>query len=247
LSILLTAFSQPIRNLIQTMIKLIMTFKNTTTPRLVDQMFCLPLPEASEVQLLVLSDTLDSINQIGAESLTVVGGIEGLNIDMAINILKNFASFLDQLQEKAELTISICSRVLHCLYALGYHCAPEIKKRMTDTGLLSMRNIYLCRLLIENTHNSERDMSYINYHRVTSLNESKSSLYAYFSVSSSKFEKPLQDQHIVLFILGMFMDTLEELTKLIAVKVQLELDYDKYLYEGNLYYNLYLISIIISI
>ena len=203
-------FTSPILDLIKTIMILVMEEKSTIANKCLSEVFRLPAPDANEVQSDLIFDILDAIDSCTLRPT-----------EATFNLLKNFNSFLEQIIEKVDMGIDICARVLQTIQAIGYRAPPDIRSRIKEIGLHETRNVFVCSCLIEYSGLVDRDKE--NYDRVALWIEVQPSLYAYLSASESK---QLNDNQVIVIILGIFMECIEDFDSISQVNPQESPDID---------------------
>jgi hypothetical protein len=157
-----------------------------------NELFRLALPETSrlleEILMMVLHE-IEHVSVVQQESET------------GISFLLNVGSFLEQLLEKAQVSLSLCVHAVQTLQTLNYRCCQELRlKAAKDVQLREARNALLLRCLAET--GQELPL------RVSAVLELTNALQAYALQTEYKV---MTDSSVCILLLGMWLEVLDDL------------------------------------
>jgi hypothetical protein len=177
-----------------------------------NEIFRLSLPETSNLQEEIILFIFETIHQhplitnnnsettSSSSAATITTPQDSIYFEISLNLLKNISYFLEQVLEKMKLSLKFSSKMIQILYSLNYHSTVELRSKMKETVLPEVRKSFIIRCLI--------DVAQDLYLRVDCLNEISTSLQAFLLLNETKL---LSDGHIIILILGMFIEVLEDL------------------------------------
>ena len=73
------------------------------------------------------------------------------NSESALNLLRNLAAVLDQIQEKTEIPLDFCVKAIQVLNIMSYNALPVVRMRIKETSLAESRNCFVVRCLLDRT------------------------------------------------------------------------------------------------
>jgi hypothetical protein len=183
----LDKFNDPLLNTIQAAFVFDIPQKPSTTRKIFD-IFRLPVPEARDIQILVLFDLVELFEK---QSLSVVS----MEPTTTLNLMKNMSTLLDQVLEKSEITLEFCVRAIHAMNSLIYHAPQDIRLKIKDTLLFDVKHAYVMRCLVDR----QEDI----WERVSCLSSIHSSIIDLISTGIPN--RTLQDHNLFVLFLDIFL------------------------------------------
>eukprot|EP01034_Spumella_vulgaris_P023689 gene23689-29934_t len=177
---MITQFTCPVFNFIRRLLTLDLKAKYASVRRW-NEVLRLSLPETYDVQEAILLDLIETLR-----SLSVLA--EG--VETTIHYLRNMGAMLEQVLEKADMSLMFAMKVVQALHSLSYQCPPEVRGRIKETCLPEMRRSYVVRCLLDHSQSLHT--------RAVALNEICSPLQGYLSGAESK---TLTDFQVVVVVL----------------------------------------------
>lgn len=196
LETLCSKFVEPFYLLLETM--LILDLKQRPTPaRRWVEIFRLSAPEYEDTQRVILFDLMKSFDNFSFNQ-------RYHSLDIVLNYFRNYASLLEQILYKSDLSLEYSVLVIKAIHAMTYKCPPEVRAKLKETGLSEVRNTYIVQCLMDCFDSHSRDL----YSRATALCEINSPLQGYMTSIETKL---LSSSHVVLYVLSIFVEGAEEL------------------------------------
>lgn len=193
---LCSKFVEPFYLLLETL--LILDLKQRPTPaRRWVEIFRLSAPEYEDTQRVILFDLMKSFDNFSFNQ-------RYHSLDMVLNYFRNYASLLDQILYKSDLSLEYSVLVIKAIHAMTYKCPPDVRAKLKETGLSEVRNTYIVQCLMDCFDSHSRDL----YSRATALCEINSPLQGYMTSTETKL---LSSSHVVLYVLSIFVEGAEEL------------------------------------
>ena len=128
------------------------------------------------------------------------------DIDIAFNILKNFAMLLEAVLDKVDsIPLEFLIKSIDIINTLSYRSPPQLRLKLKDTGLLEGRNAYILKCLTSKF----RDHDFISH--MAALCSIQSSIQ---NMLVSSDIKHIPDQQVVHLVLGFFVEASERVNKL---------------------------------
>lgn len=155
------------------------------TSRKVYDIFRLPVPEARDIQLLIMFDLVELFEKHSFK----------LNVERTLNLMRNMSTLLDQILEKSEITLEFCVRAIQTTNSLIYHAPQEIRMKIKDTLLFDVKHAYVMRCLVDR----QEDI----WERVTCLSSIHTSIADL--ISSGIPNRTLQDHYLLVLFLDIFL------------------------------------------
>jgi hypothetical protein len=187
----LNTFCDPIFNIL----KVIFSFDIISKPgsqRKMYDILRLPVPEASNVQIMIIFDLLELFQHTPISSTN--------NNEQGINLFRNISAFLEQVLEKVEIPLEIYVKAVAVMHSLTYHAPPELRIKIKDTLLPEMRNTYVTQCLV--------DRSSDLFRRISALSEIHLSIQ---NLMTSTEGRNIQDQQVVILLIDIFLETCDEI------------------------------------
>jgi hypothetical protein len=181
----LDKFNDPLLNTIQAALVFDIPQKPNTTRKIFD-IFRLPVPEARDIQLLVLFDIVELFEK---QSLSIAMEPQTLNL------MRNMSTLLDQVLEKSEITLEFCVRAIHAMNSLIYHAPQDMRLKIKDTLLFDVKHAYVMRCLVDR----QEDI----WERVSCLSSIHSSIIDLISTGIPN--RTLQDHYLFVLFLDIFL------------------------------------------
>jgi hypothetical protein len=181
----LDKFYDPLLNTIQAAFAFDILQKPSTSRKIYD-IFRLPVPEARDIQLLIMFDLVELFEK--QQSFKT-------NVDRTLNLMRNMSTLLDQILEKSEITLEFCVRAIQAMSSLIYHAPQEIRLKIKDTLLFDVKHAYVMRCLVDR----QEDI----WERVTCLSSIHTSIADL--ISSGIPNRTLQDHYLLVLFLDIFL------------------------------------------
>lgn len=186
---LLAAFTDPIYNFVKSIFVLDIIGKPGSNRKMYD-ILRLPVPEASNVQLLILYDLLELFETV---PLASIGPEQG------VNLLRNISAFLEQVIEKVELPLDLSVKAVLVMNTLIYQAPPDLRSKIKDTLLPEMRNTFVTQCLIDRSNHL--------FDRIAALADIHTSVQ---NLLTSTETKTFQDTQILVILLDTLLETCNE-------------------------------------
>ena len=128
------------------------------------------------------------------------------DIDIAFNILKNFAMLLESVLDRVEsIPLEFLVKSIDIINTLSYRSPPQLRLKLKDTGLLEARNAYILKCLTSKF----RDHDFLSH--MAALCSIQSSIQ---NMLVSIDTRHIPDQQVIHLVLGFFIEASERVNKL---------------------------------
>lgn len=128
------------------------------------------------------------------------------DIDIAFNILKNFAMLLETVLDKVDsIPLEFLIKSIDIINTLSYRSPPHLRMKLKDTGVLEARNAYILKCLTSKF----RDHDFVSHMvALCSIQSSIQNMLVSFDT------KHIPDHQVIYLVLGFFIEASERINKL---------------------------------
>ena len=206
LETLYNRFVEPFYLLIDVFIAIDMRKKPSPT-RLCTEVFRLSVPEYEDIQCTILYNILKSLDNFPFNT-------QQYTTDIIIDYLKSYIYLLESIFYKCDILLEFTVMTIKVLYNINYKCLPDIRIRLKEIGIIDIKNIYIIQCLMDCFDSNSRDL----YNRVIALCEINTSLQGYITSTDTKTTTLMSNNHVILYILSIFIEAAEELEAVSVVE-----------------------------